>query len=128
MSTQPLALWAEITIAALVLLGAAIALVGSLGLLRLGTYFERVHAPSIIATMGCWCIMHGTLLYFSLQGHGIAAHPLLIALFVAITVPVTNIFLMRAALFRARRAGQNVPPHVSRSEPASTVQSPQNSS
>lgn len=128
MSAQPLALWAEIAIAALVLLGAAIALVGSLGLLRLGTYFERVHAPSIIATMGCWCIMHGTLLYFSLQGHGIAAHPLLIALFVAITVPVTNIFLMRAALFRARRAGQNVPPHVSRSEPASTIRPPQNSS
>ena len=122
MSAQPLALWAEIAIAALVLLGAAIALVGSLGLLRLGTYFELVHAPSIIATMGCWCIMHGTLLYFSLQGQGIAAHPLLIALFVAITVPVTNIFLMRAALFRARRAGQSVPPHVS------NVQPPQNNS
>ena len=123
MSAQPLALWAEVAIAALVLLGASIALVGSLGLLRLGTYFERVHAPSIIATMGCWCIMHGTLLYFSLQGHGIAAHPLLIALFVAITVPVTNIFLMRAALFRARRAGQNVPPHVGHAAPGSTPQS-----
>jgi multicomponent K+:H+ antiporter subunit G len=122
MSTHPLALWAEISVAALVLLGAAIALVGSLGLLRLGTFFERVHAPSIIATMGCWCIMHGTLLYFSLQGHGVAAHPLLIALFVATTVPVTNIFLMRAALFRARRTGQNVPPHVSRTEPASAAQ------
>ncbi len=128
MSAQPLTLWAEITVAALVLLGAAIALAGSLGLLRLGTYFERVHAPSIIATMGCWCIMHGTLLYFSLQGHGIAAHPLLIALFVAITVPVTNIFLMRAALFRARRTGQSVPPHVSRTGPGRTVHPPKNSS
>lgn len=128
MSAQPLALWAEIAIAVLVLLGAAIALVGSLGLLRLGTYFERVHAPSIIATMGCWCIMHGTLLYFSLQGHGIAAHPLLIALFVAITVPVTNIFLMRAALFRARRMGQNVPPHVGHAEPGTTLQSPDKNS
>ena len=35
MTEQPLALWAEITIAALVLLGATIALIGSLGLLRL---------------------------------------------------------------------------------------------
>ena len=58
--------------------------------------------------------MHATILFFSLQGHGFAAYPLLIALFVAITVPVTNIFLMRAALFRARRAGQAVPPSVSR--------------
>lgn len=112
-----LPLWAEIVIGALVLLGAGIALVGSLGLLRLSTYFERVHAPSIIATMGCWCIMHASILYFSLLGHHVALHPLLIALFVAITVPVTNIFLMRAALFRARRAGLSVPPSLSRSIP-----------
>ena len=114
MTDAALPLWAEITIAALVLAGAAIALVGSWGLLRLKTYFERVHAPSIIATMGCWCIMLGTIVYFSLQGQGLALHALLIALFVAITVPVTNIFLMRAALFRARRAGNDVPPSLSR--------------
>ena len=98
----------------MVLTGATIALLGSWGLLRLKTYFERVHAPSIIATMGCWCIMHGTIVYFSLQGQGLALHALLIALFVAITVPVTNIFLMRAALFRARREGNDVPPSLSR--------------
>lgn len=114
MTDATLPLWIEIAIAALVLLGATIALLGSLGLLRLRTYFERVHAPSIIATMGCWSIMHGTLLYFSLQGHGLAVHALLIALFVSITIPVTNIFLMRAALFRARRAGKDVPGSLSR--------------
>mgnify|MGYP003542412728 FL=1 len=114
MTGAALPLWAEITIAALVLTGATIALLGSWGLLRLKTYFERVHAPSIIATMGCWCIMLGTIVYFSLQGQGLALHALLIALFVAITVPVTNIFLMRAALFRARRAGNDVPPSLSR--------------
>lgn len=114
MTGAALPLWAEITIAALVLAGATIALLGSWGLLRLKTYFERVHAPSIIATMGCWCIMLGTIVYFSLQGQGLALHALLIALFVAITVPVTNIFLMRAALFRARRAGNDVPPSLSR--------------
>ena len=101
MTGAALPLWAEITIAALVLAGATIALLGSWGLLRLKTYFERVHAPSIIATMGCWCIMLGTIVYFSLQGQGLALHALLIALFVAITVPVTNIFLMRSALFIA---------------------------
>ena len=114
MTDAALPLWAEITIAAMVLTGATIALLGSWGLLRLKTYFERVHAPSIIASMGCWCIMLGTIVYFSLQGQGLALHALLIALFVAITVPVTNIFLMRAALFRARREGNDVPPSLSR--------------
>lgn len=114
MSAAALPLWAEATVAALALLGAGIALVGSLGLLRLPTYFERVHAPAIIATLGLWCIMHASIVYFSVLGRSLALHPLLIALFIAITVPVTNIFLMRAALFRARRAGQSVPPNLSR--------------
>ncbi len=114
MSGQALPLWLDITVSVLVLAGAVIALLGSLGLLRLKTYFERVHAPAIIATMACWCVMHATLLYFSVVGDGLAVHALLIALFVAITVPVTNIFLMRAALFRARRMGEPVPPNLSR--------------
>ena len=35
--------------------------------------------------------------------------PSLIALFVALTAPVTTIFLMRAALFRERQKGSDVP-------------------
>lgn len=108
-----LPLWLEVLVAALVLLGAALALLGSLGLLRLRTFFERVHTPSIIATMGCWCIMHATVLYFSVASGEVALHAILIALFVAMTVPVSTIFLMRAALFRARQAGRNVPPSLS---------------
>mgnify|MGYP001545313655 CR=1 FL=1 len=108
-----LPLWAEWAVAALVLAGAAIALLGSIGLLRLPTFFERVHAPAMIATTGCWCVMVGALLYFSLQGDGLAVQLLLIAVFVAVTVPITTIFLMRAALFRERRMGQVVPPNVS---------------
>ena len=107
MNGQDLPLWLDISVSLLVLAGAAIAFLGSLGLLRLKSYFERVHAPAIIATMACWCVMHATLLYFSMVGEGLAVHALL-------TVPVTNIFLMRAALFRARRMGEAVPANLSR--------------
>jgi multicomponent K+:H+ antiporter subunit G len=106
-------LWLEIVVAVLVLSGAALALLGSTGLLRLRTFFERVHAPAIIATLGCWLIMHGTVLYFTVADRSIALHALLIAVFVAITVPIMSIFLMRAALFRARQAGRDVPPSLS---------------
>lgn len=113
-ATTALPLWLEIVVALLVLLGAGMALLGSLGLLRLRSFFERLHAPSIAATMGCWCIMHATVVYFSVADGSLALHALLIAGFVAITVPVTSIFLMRAALFRARQAGQpGVPPSLS---------------
>ena len=111
--TAVLPLWLEIIVALLVLAGAGLALLGSTGLLRLPTFFERVHAPSIIATLGCWLIMLGTVLYFSVADSSLALHALLIAVFVAITVPIMSIFLMRAALFRARQMGLDVPPSLS---------------
>ena len=117
MNDVVLPLWAEILIAVLVLGGSIIALLGSIGLMRLKSYFERVHSPSIIATMGCWLIMWATFVFFSATGEGLALHALLIAIFIAVTVPITTIFLMRAALFRARRAGRDVPPSVSRIVP-----------
>ena len=113
MTEAVLPLWLEIIVAVLVLSGAGLALLGSTGLLRLPTFFERVHAPAIIATLGCWLIMHGTVLYFSVADSSLALHALLIAVFVAITVPIMSIFLMRAALFRARQMGQDVPPSLS---------------
>lgn len=113
MNEVVLPLWAEILIGALTLGGAIVALLGSMGLMRLKSYFERVHAPSIIATMGCWLIMWATFVLFSFSGDGFAWHGLLIAVFIAVTVPITTIFLMRAALFRARRVGLDVPPSVS---------------
>ena len=91
-------------------------------MLRLPTFFERVHAPSIIATLGCWLIMHGTVLYFSVADRSLALHALLIAVFVAITVPIMSIFLMRAALFRARQAGRDVPPSLSQPRVKTEVQ------
>ena len=108
-----LPLWADVAVSLLVLAGALIALIGSFNLMRLRTFFERVHAPAIIATLGCWLIMHGTVLYFSVADRSLALHALLIAVFVAITVPIMSIFLMRAALFRARQAGRDVPPSLS---------------
>lgn len=113
-----LPLWLEAVVAALVLGGACLALLGGIGLLRLSTFFERVHAPSIIATLGNWCILLGTVVYFSVVDRSLALHALLIAGFLAITVPVGSIFLMRAALFRTRQAGGDAPPNLSRRPPA----------
>lgn len=113
----PLPVWAQWVVGILAVAGAAIALLGSLGLLRLRTYYERVHTPSIIATMGCWLTMWAVVIFFSASGRGPAFSLLLIAIFVGVTVPITTIFLMRAALFRSRRMGENVPPTISRVQP-----------
>lgn len=106
----PLPLWAEIATALFVVVGAAFAAIGSFGLVRLPTFFRRVHAPTLGATLGVWCMTLATIVYFSVQGGNLFLHALLIAVFIALTAPVTTIFLMRATLFRERQKGGNVPP------------------
>lgn len=123
MTEAVLPLWLEIIVALLVLAGAGLALLGSTGLLSLSTFYERMHSPAIIATLGCWLIMHGTVLYFSVADRSLALHALLIAVFVAVTVPIMSIFLMRAALFRARQAGLDVPPCLSQPKAPTEVKS-----
>lgn len=106
----PLPLWVEIVTAVFVVTGAAFAAIGSFGLVRLPTFFQRIHAPTLGATAGVWCMTIATIIYFSVQGYSLFLHGVLITLFVAVTAPVTTIFLMRAALFRERQKGGDVPP------------------
>ena len=110
---QALPFWADLAVSALIVCGSLVALIGSFSLMRLRTFFERVHAPSVIATLGCWCVVLATVLYVSLQTNELALYPLLLAVFLALTVPVTTIFLMRTGLFRARLAREGVPPPLS---------------
>ena len=114
MSNVPLPWWAETLVAVLVVTGAAVAAVGSFGLVRLPTFFRRIHAPTLGATLGVWAITAATVVYFSVQGFQLFLHAILITFFVALTAPVTTIFLMRAALFRERQHGNpKVPPPIS---------------
>ena len=39
--------WAALTVALLLLLGAGLTLIGSVGLLRFRSFYERVHAPPL---------------------------------------------------------------------------------
>jgi multicomponent K+:H+ antiporter subunit G len=104
--------WVDGLTAAVVVVGAAAALVGSYGLLRLRSFYRRVHAPTLGTTLGMWSLTLATALQVSFAREQIFVHALLIAIFVALTTPVTTIFLMRAALFRRRVAGRDAPPPV----------------
>ena len=94
--------WAAILTASLVLAGAAITLIGSLGLLRLKSFYERLHAPTLGTTLGTGCIVLASMIYFSVLQTRPVLHEILIAVFVTVTTPVTLMVLVRAALFRDR--------------------------
>ncbi len=99
------AFWMEAVTAFLVVAGGLAALVGSFGVLRLGTFFQRAHAPALGATLGTWCFALATVVQMSAVRGQLFVHALLIAVFIALTAPVTTIFLMRAAIFRERLSG-----------------------
>jgi len=90
------------TVAALlVLAGALLAFLGSLGLLRMKTFFERVHPPTMGTTLGTALVLAGSLLYFTTVESRLVLHEILIAVLMTVTTPVTYLLLGRAALRRS---------------------------
>ena len=97
MNTLPLPLWAEILVAALLVTGAAFALLGSWALVKLGDFFKRRHGPSKAGTLGVGCVLAASALAFAVAGHG-SFHELLVVAFLALTAPVSAQLLVQAAL------------------------------
>lgn len=102
MTAASLPEWLALLISALAVAGAGLSLLGVVGLVRLRSFYDRVHAPTLGATLGLALILVSSWLYFgSVQGRWLPRE-LLIAVFVTVTTPVTLILLARAALFRDR--------------------------
>ena len=91
---------AAILTATLLIGGAAITLIGSFGLLRLGGFYQRVHAPTLGTTLGTIFITTASMIYFSALGTRPVLHELLVIVFVTTTTPITLMVLVRAARFR----------------------------
>lgn len=102
-------LWVAVLTAVFAVLGAAFAAIGSFGLLRMPSFIRRVHTPTLGATAGVWCMTVATIAYFSAQGSNLYVHAILITGFIALTSPVTTLFLVRTALFRERQKGADLP-------------------
>ena len=102
---EELPTWAALLVAVLLLLGTGLSLTGSLGLLRLGNFYQRVHAPTLGATLGAGCVLIASMIFFSVLQTRPIIHEVLITVFVTVTTPVTLMVLVRAALQRDRSEG-----------------------
>jgi multicomponent K+:H+ antiporter subunit G len=91
---------ADILMAAFLVGGAAITFVGSLGLLRLKTFYQRVHAPTLGTTLGTACVALASMIHFFTLGGSVVLHELLIVVFVTVTTPISLLILVRAARHR----------------------------
>jgi multicomponent K+:H+ antiporter subunit G len=101
---------AEAAVAVLLLASGLAALVAALGLWRLPDFFLRMHAPAIASTIGVWTIALASVIHFTGTTGRPSLHAWLVVVILSITAPVTTVLLSRAGLFRARQAGEAVPP------------------
>ncbi len=108
--------WAALAVTVLLLLGAGLALTGAVGLLRLQSFYERVHAPTLGTTLGIGCVLLASMLFFSLLQTRFILHEILIAVLVMVTTPVTLMLLARASLYRDRIEGNEAVPPPRRSQ------------
>ena len=98
--------WAAIPVALLLITGGSIIVVGALGLLRLPTFYQRIHGPAITVMLGTGFLLLASMLYFSVLRSRFVTHELIIAAFVLMTAPVVAMMIMRAAVYRDLRAGK----------------------
>lgn len=102
MTADSVPAWVAFVVVALALAGSALSLIGAVGLAQLKTFYERVHAPTLGATLGMALVLLASIVWFTAAEGRFMPREILIGLFLTVTTPVTLILLARAALFRDR--------------------------
>ncbi|MEO5812065.1 MAG: monovalent cation/H(+) antiporter subunit G [Rhodanobacter sp.] len=106
--------WAAIVVAVLMLVGASFACIGSIGLLRLQDFYQRVHAPTLGTTLGTFFMLAASMTCFTVLHSRPIFNEILLGIFLTLTTPITLMLLVRAARYRdaeeaaaaARRVGR----------------------
>jgi multicomponent K+:H+ antiporter subunit G len=96
--TEPATPLLDWLIAALLVTGALFALVGSIGLVKFGDFYRRLHGPTKATTLGVGGVLLASALFFSRLGGAPSLHELLVTAFLFVTAPVSAQMLVKAAL------------------------------
>lgn len=97
-----LPLWAAILTGFFVFAGAAITLLGTVGLVTFKTFYARTHAPTLGTTAGAASILLSSIICFTALESRPVVHEVLLLVFITVTTPVTLILVARATLQRDR--------------------------
>ncbi|MCB1466418.1 MAG: cation:proton antiporter, partial [Rhizobiaceae bacterium] len=73
-------LWAAILGSIFMVIGALLTLVGAIGLVRLPTFYERIHAPTLGTSWGTGGMILGSMIIFTATTARPVLHEILIAI------------------------------------------------
>ena len=98
MTPLDLPAWAALPAGILLIIGGLLAIIGSLGLLRMPSFYARMHPPTMGTTLGTGCVLIASMLVSSAVAGRPVIHELLITVFIVMTTPVSATTLMIAAI------------------------------
>lgn len=110
MQLESVPLWLALPIAFFLVAGSTLTLLGTVGLVQLKDFYDRLHAPTLGTSWGTAAVMIASALLFSWLQDLPILHELVICFFVMVTTPVTLMLLGRAALHRDRIEGRIAAP------------------
>lgn len=103
MSGAELPAWAALPAAILLVVGGLLTLLGSIGLLRMREFYQRMHPPTMGTTLGAGCVLLASMLVSSALLGRPVIHEILISVFLVLSAPITAMLLMRAAVARLKK-------------------------
>lgn len=94
-------------VGASLLIGAAFALIGSIGLLKFNDAMTRLHAPTKVGTIGIGAFLLASMIHAYTFGEG-SLHELLIMGFLFVTAPISANFMAKVNIHK--RSCETPPP------------------
>ena len=100
--------------------GALLTFIGSLGLVRLRDFYMRLHGPTKATTLGVGSLLIASAVYFSTRGTGVSLHEVLVTLFLFMTAPISAHLLAKAGLHLKLTSLSALPPEAQPDNAAKT--------
>lgn len=88
----------DILIVLLLAVGCFFTFLGAFSLVKLSSFFRRIHGPTKASTLGVGCILVVSIVFHTFYGTGLHPRELLITVFLFLTAPVAAHMMSRAAL------------------------------
>ena len=101
---------AEVLVVAMLAVGCFFTVLGAFALIKLPTFFQRIHGPTKASTLGVRCMLFASIGYHAMVGNGLHPRELLITVFLFLTAPVSAHMMAKAALSLAEDDPPPPPP------------------
>ncbi|MBB4075855.1 multicomponent K+:H+ antiporter subunit G [Bartonella fuyuanensis] len=97
---EDVSLVVAIVVTFFLIVGSGLTLIGMIGLMRLPTFYKRLHMLSLSTSWGAGSILIASFLYSTFVDHHFVFHEFLLMVFLLVTIPAASMLVSQAAVHR----------------------------